>query len=71
MQPKPAPPTMQLTLPLEIPQRADPPQEMEGALVGHCTPEEAWQTLDAPGWDRLHRTWLRVLKEVADDAQDC
>jgi hypothetical protein len=69
---KPAPPTMQLTLPFEFPRRADPPQEMEEALVvGRCAPEEAWQALDAPGRDRLHRTWLRVLKEmVADDAQN-
>ena len=71
MQPKPAPPTMQLTLPLKIPRRADPPQEMEEAVVGRCAPEEAWRTLDAPRRDRLHRTWLRVLKEAADDAEDC
>lgn len=71
MQPKPAPPSMQLTLPFEIPRRADPPQEeMEETVVGRCVPEEAWRTLDAPGRDRLHRTWLRVLKEVADDAQN-
>ena len=71
MQPKPAPPTTQLTLPFGIPRRADPPQEMEEAVVGCCAPEEAWQTLDAPGRDRLHSTWLGVLKEVvADDAQN-
>ena len=69
MQPKPPPPTMQLTLPFETPRRAgDPPQGIEEAVVGRCAPEEAWQTLGPPGQDQLRRTWLRVLKEVVDDA---
>lgn len=72
MQPKPAPPTMQLTLPFEIPRRAGhPPQEeMEEALVGRCAPEETWQMLGPSGRDRLRRTWICVLKEVANDAQE-
>jgi hypothetical protein len=74
MQPKPVPlPPKQLTLPFEIPRRAGPPQETappeaEEGVMGRCAPEETWQTLDAPRWDRLRRTWLRVLKEVVDDA---
>ena len=68
MQPKPAPPMMQPTLPFEIPRRVDPPQEMEEAIAGRCFPEEAWRTLDVPGRDRLRRTWTCVLKEVVDDA---
>jgi hypothetical protein len=74
MQPKPVPlPPKQLTLPFEIPRRAGPPQEtappeVEEGVMGRCAPEQTWQTLDAPRWDRLRRTWLRVLKEVVDDA---
>jgi hypothetical protein len=75
MQPKPVPlPPKQPTLPFEIPRRAGPPQEtappeVEEGLMDRCAPEETWQTLDAPRWDRLlRRTWLRVLEEVVDDA---
>jgi hypothetical protein len=70
MQPKPVPSLpKQLTLPLEkTPLRTDPPQGTEQAVVGRCTPEETWETLSPPGRDQLCRTWLRVLKEVVDDA---
>ncbi len=76
MQPKPAsPPPKQLTLPFEIPRRTGPLQETEPqteqAVADHRSPEETWQTLDPPGRDRLRRTWIRVLKEVVDDAQEC
>lgn len=73
MQPKPAPSSpKQLTLPFENPRRAELPLETdpqtEEAVVGRCAPEETWKTLGPPGRDRLRRTWLRVLKEVVDDA---
>ncbi len=71
MQPKPVPsPPKQLSLPFEIPRRPDPPQQMEEAIVGRRAPEKTWQTLDATEQEQLRRTWLRVLKEVVDDAQD-
>lgn len=75
MQPKTVPLLpKQLTLPFEIPRRTGPPQgtepEAEEAVAGRCAPEETWETLDPPGQDQLRRTWLRVLKEIMDDAQD-
>jgi hypothetical protein len=71
MQTKPVPsPLNQPALPLEIPRRAGPPRGAKEAVVDRCAPKEAWQTLDAPGRDRLHRTWLCVLKEVVGDAQN-
>lgn len=57
-------------LPLEIPPRAGPPPETEEVVVGHCAPEEAWETLEPVGQDRLRKAWLRVLKEVVGDAPD-
>ena len=73
MQPKPLPPPpVQPALPIEIPQRrADPPPETEEVVLGHCAPEEAWETLEPAERDRLRKTWLRVLKEVVGDARDC
>jgi hypothetical protein len=71
MQPKPLlPPSGQPALPLEIPPRAGPPPQTEEVLVGHCAPEEAWETLGTPGRDRLRKAWLRVLKEMVGDAGD-
>jgi hypothetical protein len=69
-QPKSAPPPSQPALPLEIPQRAGLRPETEEVVVDRCTPEQAWETLSPPGRVRLLETWLRVLKEVVDDAQD-
>jgi hypothetical protein len=43
---------------------------MEEVVVGHCAPEEAWETLEPAGRDRLRKAWLRVLKEMVGDAQD-
>jgi hypothetical protein len=71
MQPKPLPPPPgQPALPLEISPRAGPRPEMEEVVVGHCAPEEAWETLGPSGRDRLRKAWLRVLKEVVGDAQE-
>jgi hypothetical protein len=71
MQPKPVPPPpKQLILPLEIPRQADLPQGREEAVVGRCAPQETWQTLGPPVQDQLRGTWIRVLKEVVDDAKN-
>lgn len=72
MQPKPlpSPPPGQPTLPLEFPRRAGPrPETEEEAVAGHCAPQEAWQTLEPAGRDRLREAWLCVLKEVVGDAR--
>lgn len=76
MQQKPTPPPPnQPTLPLQIPQRAGAARETglltEQTVADHCSPEETWQMLDTQGRDRLCETWVRVLKEVVSDAQDC
>lgn len=71
MQPKPLPPPPgQLTLPLEIPRKAGPPPGTEEAIPGRCAPEEAWETLEPAGRDRLRKAWTCVLKEVVGDAGD-
>ncbi|MDP9478103.1 MAG: hypothetical protein M3R38_20890 [Actinomycetota bacterium] len=71
MQPKPLPPPSgQPALPLEIPPRSSPPPEAEEVVGDHCAPEEAWNTLEPAGRDRLRKAWLRVLKEVVGDARD-
>jgi hypothetical protein len=67
-QPRSAPPPSQLTLPLEIPQRAGP--RPEEAVVDRCAPEEVWERLGPAGRDRLREAWTCVLKEVVDDAQE-
>ncbi len=71
MQPKPLPPPpVQPALPIEIPRRAGPRPETEKVLLGHCAPEEAWETLEPAGRDQLRKAWLGVLKEMVGDAQD-
>jgi hypothetical protein len=71
MQPKPLPPPpVQPALPLEIPPQAGPRPEMEEVVLGHCAPEEAWETLKPAGRDQLRKAWLGVLKEIVGDAQE-
>lgn len=70
MQPKSLLPPGKPAPPLEIPRRAGPRPETEEAVVGHCAPEEAWETLEPAGQDRLRQAWLHILKEMVGDAQD-
>jgi hypothetical protein len=71
MQPKSLPPPPdQPTLPREISRRAGPPPGTGEAIQGRCAPEEAWETLESAGRDRLRKAWLRVLKEVLGDAPE-
>lgn len=76
MQPNPVrPPPTQLTLPFGMipltapPHQTEPPRAEQAAVEDLCTPEQTWRTLNAPERDRLRRVWVRVLKEVVDDAQ--
>ena len=77
MQPRSASlPPRQLPLPLEIEaQQTNLSLPSQPKLMveterpeGHCVPRKAWRTLSLPGQQRLRRTWIRVLKEVVDDA---
>lgn len=75
MQQKPVPlPPMQPTLPFGIPRRTGPPQQTEPrtaeAVEDLCSPEETWRTLNTQGREQLCGAWVRVLKEVVDDAQE-
>ena len=71
MQPKPLPPPPgQSAPPFEVPRRAGPRMGPKEVVAGRCAPQEAWDTLEPAGRERLRKAWLRVLKEVVGDARD-
>jgi hypothetical protein len=63
-----APPPMQLPLPLALPTARPQPQPPPPAEVT-TRPEQVWGSLGPGLRARIRQTWLKVLREVADDGR--